>query len=222
MAYIYELCAMIMTCNNSKYITLICPCCNISRYPEQYQKLKEFNEQHSYEHMISVIDSAKQGFLHWACDKCLEDKRAILGSPDIQNWGGFAYPYFAFYDDVKQCKTCGNKFIFSKEEQQHWFQVLKFIVWSEARNCKDCRKQERDSRTRNSKISKLVKNLSKNNIDQAERLIELYLEINNVDKAKFYFAILRKTFDSKKDNELKDRLDKIDRKIKGHILNQPQ
>ena len=211
-----------MTRNNSKYITLICPCCNISRHPEQYQKLKEFNEQHKYEHMISVIDSAKEGFLHWACDKCLEDKKALLGKPDIQNWGGFAYPYFAFYDIAKQCETCGKKFIFSKEEQQHWFEVLKFIVWSDAKNCKDCRKQLKVTRTRNTKISELVKNLSKNNIDQAENLIELYLEIDKVDKAKFYFAILGKTFDSKKDKQLKDRLDKIDRKIKEHTLNQHQ
>lgn len=209
-----------MAHRKSKFTTLICPCCHIARYPEQYQRLREFNEQHNYEHMVSVFDSAKQGFLHWACDKCLEDKKAILGNPGIQNWGGFTYPYFAFYDRIKQCENCRKKFVFSKEEQQHWFQVLKFIAWSEAKNCKDCRRQLRDSRTRNTKISELIKDLGKNNIDQAECLIELYLEINNVEKAKFYFAILRKTFDPKNDNGLKDRIRKIDKKIKGYFLNQ--
>src|SRR5687768_689005 len=97
-----------MTHYNSKYRSLICPCCKISRYQSEYLHLKEFNDQYKFDYMFSVIESAKQNFLHWACDKCLEEKKAILGTPKLQNWGGFAYPYFAFYDEEKNCQTCKN------------------------------------------------------------------------------------------------------------------
>lgn len=140
-----------------------------------------------------------------------------MGEPEQQNWGGFTYPYFAYYDQQKVCVTCRQYFVFSKEEQQYWYEQLKFFVCSEAKDCPKCRKDKRIPRVRNTKISSLVKNLEKDNIDQVEQLIDLYLEIDKVDKAKYYLAIVRKNLD-KTNNEITVRLNKVKEKITTHTM----
>lgn len=179
--------------------------------------LNKFNKQYRYKHMITVLKSAKEGHLQWACDRCLKKKLALRGHPRLQNWGGFAYPYFAFYDQHKVCTTCHLDFAFKKEEQEYWYEKMQFIVWSFPKDCAACRKQNRAPKVRNTKISHLVKNLQKDNIEQVEQLIELYLEIDKIEKAKYYLALVRKNSDYSNNSDLRLRLESIKERISIHI-----
>ncbi|WP_299611175.1 zinc-ribbon domain containing protein [uncultured Aquimarina sp.] len=200
----------------NKYNTLTCPCCRKKRQLKEFEQLEKLNKQYVFDYLISVFESAKYGYLQWACDDCLKRGIAINGKPEKQNWGGFTYPYFAFYDQEKKCSTCEQDFIFTKQEQIYWYEQLKFIVWSKPKDCASCRKEKREPKSRNTKISNLVKNLEKDNIDQVEELIDLYLDINKVEKAKYYLALIRKNLKKEINVVLEQRLIKIKEKITMH------
>lgn len=197
-------------------ISLRCPCCNEIRKYGNLGHLKKWHSQHQSPWILTPIESAEQGFLQWACDKCIEDNKAIVGRPDKQNVIGITHPYFVYYDQERTCSTCGINFIFSKEEQQYWYEELNFITWSEAKDCKDCRKAKREPKQRNTKISTLIKNLEPSDLNQIEELVGLYLEINKVEKAKYFLAIGKKNTKDNINNETNERLDRLKEKITTH------
>lgn len=49
-------------------------------------------------------------------------------------------PYFAFIDVELPCNRCGNVFLFSAKEQQHWYETLQFWVQSRPKQCLPCRR----------------------------------------------------------------------------------
>ena len=51
----------------------------------------------------------------WACDRCLETKKAILASPGLQEtpWT----PNLAYSDTLMHCNECKTEFTFKKEEK---------------------------------------------------------------------------------------------------------
>lgn len=202
--------------NKIDNISLRCPCCNEIRKYGNLENLRKWHSQHQSPWILTPIESAEQGFLQWSCDTCLKDGKAIIGRPEKQNVNGITHPYFTYYDQQRKCSTCGIEFNFSKEEQQYWYEELKFITWSEAKDCKDCRKAKREPKERNIKISNLIKNLEPSNLNQIEELVGLYLEIGKVEKAKYFLAIGKKNNKDKISNELKERLDRIKRKITTH------
>lgn len=194
------------------YDTFYCPCCKRYRNKSHVTSLIHWHRQHKFFHLISIIGAARQELLNWACDECLSKKIAIQGNPENQNWGGFAYPFFAYYDQEKICETCKTKFIFSKEEQKYWYEGLKFIVWSTPKNCLTCRKAIREPKEMNKILSELIKNLQPDNIDQLESIIDIYLKLDKIEKAKYYFSIVRKNIKP----EMQKRLETIKQKINNY------
>jgi len=52
-------------------------------------------------------------------------------------------PPFWYADTVVQCKACARKFLFSKEEQRHWYEELKLPIYASAVRCPECRARVR-------------------------------------------------------------------------------
>jgi hypothetical protein len=81
----------------------------------------------------------------WACDSCLQSKRAIPANPAKQLFCDYP-PYLSYFDKERTCETCGESFVFSASEQKFWYENLGFWVQSEAINCKSCRKKARENK----------------------------------------------------------------------------
>lgn len=52
-------------------------------------------------------------------------------------------PPFWYEDTVVQCKACARQFVFSKEEQRHWYEDLRLPIYASAVRCPECRTQVR-------------------------------------------------------------------------------
>ncbi|MBK8154170.1 MAG: zinc-ribbon domain containing protein [Saprospiraceae bacterium] len=107
-----------------------------------------------------------------------------------------------------ECEKCGENFIFEKEEQQYWYEVLKFWVQSFPKNCKKCREILKQEKDLNNKLSKILKNLNKNNPGELIEISQLYFEMNKFEKGKYY-ATFRKAMQKK-------------RKIKNRAYEKPE
>ncbi len=141
-----------------------------------------------------------QGFLaviknhnlyQWACDDCHQSKKAILGNPRKQfytfkNPWDSATPYLAYFDKNFTCKTCGEDFVFAKEEQQHWYEKLNFVVYSKPVNCPSCRKEIRDAKNLNTELSGLLKDGDPKDKNALIRIAEIYDILEKPEKAKAY------------------------------------
>ena len=175
-----------------------CPCCLSPRYATEMItciKLLEKIERAEYRHYKELNIDTYQSFINnnfeWACDFCLEDKKAIIANPGLQNYTG--YPNLAYSDKAKICRTCEEKFTFTKEEKQHWYEKLKFWVDSEPVNCKLCRREMRHLKAENKVMSEILKKEEKNiSIEELESVVEIYRKWNKPGKAKYFGAILRK------------------------------
>ena len=127
----------------------------------------------------------------WACDECLIDKKAIEANPREQIHG-YNDPHLAYFDKGRVCTHCNDHFVFSKTEQQFWYEELQILVFVNPKNCLKCRRQIRAINDRNTELSNILvdrKNLTR---DQLNRVIELYEEMGIDAKVKYYQAMLRK------------------------------
>ncbi len=107
----------------------------------------------SYEGLLNAVvkgefrDShSNRDRIHWACDDCLEQGRAILANPGLQKFVD-CVPYYAYFDLQLECGTCGKRFQFSAKEQQFWYESLKFWVQSWPKDCVECRREKRKRKT---------------------------------------------------------------------------
>jgi hypothetical protein len=75
--------------------------------------------------------------LYWACDACIRERRAITANPSAQRWMD-CEPYLAYFDEERECRDCKGTFTFPKEKQHHWYEVLRFWVWSRPVRCPAC------------------------------------------------------------------------------------
>jgi len=207
--------------NQLNSLELKCPCCNATRRYGNLDQLRKGNAQHQSTRLLSPVAAAKNGFLHWACDNCIKKKKAIIGRPDQQNVIGTTLPFFAYYDQHLTCSTCKTAFTFTKEEQQYWYEDLKFITWSTPIDCKACRKAKRLPKKQNTKLSDLIKKLEPDNLNQIEDLIHLCLEMHKVEKAKYFFAMGKKHNKEKNSKETKERLQKIKENITNYTSHSP-
>lgn len=55
-------------------------------------------------------------------------------------------PLFWYEDQSKKCIDCGREYVFSKEEQKHWYEELKIPIYAEANRCKECRATIRETK----------------------------------------------------------------------------
>lgn len=135
--------------------------------------------------------------VHWACDTCLHSGKALIGHPEAQLYCDFE-PYLAYVSYEKECETCHQAFVFSKEEQQHWYETLRFWVQSKPKQCPSCRREVREEKKLNTELSTLLMEKEKLTIQDMERLSEIYEEIQKPDKSKYYQSLVAKA--KKKDS----------------------
>jgi hypothetical protein len=164
--------------------------------------------------MIPFIASIKNGYSDWACDVCIASQKVLLGKEEQQNWTGFAYPYFVYRDQEKQCQQCHQQFVFSAQEQRFWYEELGFIVWSTPQQCPSCRKAIRRAKLPHKQLTDLVPNLNEEDFDALEQVIGLYGQIQKVDKAKYYLAKARKLALARKDKWLVERCKVLEDRLK--------
>ena len=55
-------------------------------------------------------------------------------------------PLFWYEDQARQCTDCGTRFTFTKEEQRHWYEELKFPIQVRGSGCPDCRRKIRNTK----------------------------------------------------------------------------
>lgn len=134
----------------------------------------------------------------WACDDCLDSKKAILANPRKQ-YHTFnhpmdaASPYLAYFDKRFTCEQCGEPATFSKEEQQYWYEQLRFVVFSRPKFCQACRKEIRAQKALNTELSELLKEeATLSDKVKLLRVAEIYMEMDKPEKAKYYLAMAGK------------------------------
>jgi hypothetical protein len=66
---------------------------------------------------------------------------AIRANTDRQKITSFPIPYY--FDQKKTCKDCNQPFIFFAEEQQFWFEELRFDLNADCIRCAPCREAHR-------------------------------------------------------------------------------
>lgn len=121
----------------------------------------------------------------WACDECLQLGKALFADFSKQLYLDYD-PYLAYVDRSKICKTCGDHFVFTKSEQKFWYEDLQFWVQVQPNNCQSCRKEIRHQKNLNSELSFLLKDKDTWILAELERIVEIYIELEKFEKAKFY------------------------------------
>jgi hypothetical protein len=124
---------------------------------------------------------------YWACDACIGAGKAIIGLPEKQLFCDFP-PHFAYFDREKICRVCKEAFVFDKQEQQHWYEQLRFWVQATRVYCRKCQadKKQRDS------ISQLLHEFDYQDTDRLKEIVSFYLEKKEYDKAKHHLTVAKK------------------------------
>lgn len=132
---------------------------------------------------------AKNGQVDWACDNCLQTQRAIKGDPKKQLFCDFA-PHFAYFDKSGNCRDCGVSFVFSKTEQQHWYEQLGFWVQAEKVRCDACQqlKRQRD------RFSQLMAANDYTNLSEVREIVAFYLAGKEYQKVRQFLALGKKQY----------------------------
>jgi hypothetical protein len=130
---------------------------------------------------------ARRNKIDWACDECLQQKRALRGKPKQQLFCDFA-PHFAYFDKKITCRDCGTGFLFSKEEQAYYYEVLGFWAQANRVRCNVCQ----DLKRKKERLSQLLVNPDYNDLDQAKEIVTLRLEFKQYRQAKHFLALGKK------------------------------
>lgn len=152
---------------------------------KMYKFYKELNLN------LDAYDSFIDNSFEWACDACLNNKKAILANPALQI--NNRDPHLAYSDKEIDCNACGTQFQFTKEEKQVWFEQYQFRGDYEPVNCLNCRREIRLLKNENKILSDILKK-SENEISMNELKIisDIYRNWGKIEKAKFYEAIGKK------------------------------
>jgi hypothetical protein len=176
---------------------LKCPCCNVMRSESEYLVfILQFNysvRDKFYCNMAGQIlgnvywIDAKKNAVDWACDKCLHANRAIKGTPGKQLYCDFP-PHFSYFDKASICRDCKTEFIFSKEEQLHWYETLKFWVQSTKVRCRNCQALKKSHEL----LSQLLVNPDYNDLSKIKQIIKLRIGFKQYRQAKHFLALGKK------------------------------
>ncbi|WP_345057612.1 zinc-ribbon domain containing protein [Hymenobacter glaciei] len=173
--------------------SLRCPCCGEVRGPAEHQAFlkqvaKEVPEKTYITRRGILLGNvywcdARKGLVDWACDECLQNGRALSAQPVKQLFCDIA-PHFAYFDKAGVCRECGVAFTFSKGEQQHWYEHLRFWVQAEKVRCEACQQHKK----RRDHFSQLMAANDYSNQEAVQEIIAYYLEEKEFNKAKQFLA----------------------------------
>jgi hypothetical protein len=182
-----------------------CPCC---RRHVDHRRIRQTFALFPFDGMMSTASAGPEatflevlrrypGFYQWACDDCLDNGRALRADPRKQFYTfkypwDTAQPFFAYFDRNRTCEACGEEFVFTKEEQQYWYEQLQFVVYSVPNQCPACRKERRQKRNLNRELSELLRAGVPGQIDQLRRIAAIYAAMGKPEKEKAYLAEVRK------------------------------
>lgn len=179
--------------------SLRCPCCGEMRGPAEHQEfLKQLEKEapaNTYITLSGVLlgnyywHNAKKGEVDWACDECLDAHRAIKGQPAKQLFCDFA-PHFAYFDKVRNCRDCGVEFLFSKAEQQRWYEQLRFWAQAEKVRCKSCQQLKKQ----HDRFSQLMAANNYTDYEALQEIIAYYSQNKAYAKAKQFLATGKSKF----------------------------
>lgn len=183
-----------------------CPSCETNKHrTEMRTAISEMEEMDrlQYKNYNKLGIDTYEGFIDsdfgWACDACLQSKKAIKGSPTSQNYCW--HPNYAHFDSNKICTNCGSNFIFSKEEKKYWYESLKFWIDSEPVNCLKCRREIRHYKSENKILSEILRNEeSEISISELEKVVEIYTNWQIEQKVKYYQSVIIKKKNTRNSN----------------------
>ncbi|MGI4872914.1 MAG: zinc-ribbon domain containing protein [Janthinobacterium lividum] len=187
----------------SKPDLLKCPCCNQRRTKDECsvfaaQCANEVPKQHYVswkgkfvldEQSTYWTDAIAGTNRNWACDNCLQQERAVRAHPRLQQFCDFT-PHFTFFDKRSACRDCGQEFIFTKGEQQFWFENLKFWVQVKKVRCAKCLAIKK----RQKKLSYLLTNYDYRDLTKLAEIIAIYLEREEIQRAKHILTLTKKNY----------------------------
>ena len=172
-----------------------CPCCQKELSIKKCLHLQKWRKQLDWPG-LGKIDAWQSDDMEerdrWACDSCIKKGRALIGNIEKQNYGGYGMPFPVYLDIDRTCISCGENYIYKKEDQQYWYETLHKNVWSRASRCLSCRKPLQKVRKSNQRLQYLVMNVDLNNEEELKELIEIFKSKGNLEKAKYYFSVLKK------------------------------
>ena len=172
--------------------TVRCRCCERRHDATGLTRLAAWLPKHKM-YGDDVLFFAKNPAIPWVCDNCLRTGKALAANSERQNLGNsYTLPYFAYTDQQKRCATCSTTFLFSKQEQQYWYEELQIPVYGDAKNCKDCRKSIRDDNAEMTKLGDLISNLDPTNVKALEAIITIFVQWKRIEKARFYLSFIPK------------------------------
>jgi hypothetical protein len=170
---------------------LLCPCCDTYRTLEEATGLTVTQDRYALNGgRRDLLAAARDRSRRWACDACLKSRRAIPGLPWLQahcDWD----PWAAFFDVQETCRECQAEFVFTKEEQQSWYEALRFWVQSYPVRCPQCRRNRRQRHVIEQTLSELHSRYNADDPAQSLEMADLYLKLGNLAKAKLYLSRAR-------------------------------
>jgi hypothetical protein len=114
-------------------------------------------------------------FIHWHSGKeCRIPNTAIPA--DLSRQTPATVQVTHYFDVTRQCRDCGEPFIFFAEEQKYWYEVLGFGLDSDCVKCAPCRKKEQGIaalRERYEALSHIVHRTGAESLEMAECCLQL-------------------------------------------------
>jgi tetratricopeptide (TPR) repeat protein len=96
---------------------------------------------------------------------------AVRGDLHRQHFCSMCHvPRYFYIDQKRICVECHRPFVFSAEEQKHWYEDLQFHFDSVAIRCLDCRRKQRTGKTLNAALARARSRLAENPEDR-ERIL---------------------------------------------------
>ena len=123
----------------------------------------------------------------WACNNCIakKEKNALRAELGVEKCG-MRGPILVYLDLEYLCKDCGVKFVFSSQEQQYWYEELKFFNESKPIRCSECRRKNRQ----NHRLAELLA-LENKDLKILREIHQIYLEKGSFEKANRYAKMIK-------------------------------
>lgn len=173
------------SCLNYSHKSDIKHCISILEKLER-ASLKQYKE-FGFETFTSFINAN----FSWACDNCLQDSKANLANPGLQEtpWT----PHLAYFDTRLNCYQCKEDFVFSKEEKKIWYESYKLPIKAVPDNCLNCRRSIKLQKNQNKELSDILKKEENQlTLEEFEIIIDIYEDWGKTDKVKYYQSLQKK------------------------------
>ncbi len=173
-----------------------CPCCQKKVTEENISNTIELLKLNGYWQEVTPEQPHVFTVPHykWACDACLENKKAILADITKQNYTNrserFKRPFHLAYTPLKLvCRLCEKPFKISTQQQQRFYEALKRPIRSVPTLCFGCSKMDNLS-PEEKKIVHLKKKGLDTNKNKLRKLVAAYKEMNDLENVQKYQSML--------------------------------